>query len=75
MHAKERVIRKGKTSDGETVNTRDEGGMGKNIIHDTSTTTMGPTSEDLRTKEAREAVQDHQTRRLTKPQQMSTIPR
>ena len=73
MNVEERVIHKRKVQDGETANTWDEGGIGKNIIYDTSTTTMRPTSEDLRTREAGEAIQDHQTRRLTKPQQMSTI--
>ena len=65
MYAKKRVIRKGKALDSETVNTRDEGKMGKNIIYDTSTTTMRPTCEKLRTREAREVVQDHQIRGLT----------
>ena len=73
MHAEKRVIRKRKMQDGEIANVRDEGGIGTNIIHNTSTTTMGPTSEDLRNREAVEAVQDHKTKRLTKPQQMSTI--
>ena len=65
MHAEKRVIRKGKAPDSETANTRDEGRMGKNIIHDTSTTTMRPTCEMLRTRETGEAVQDHQIRGLT----------
>jgi hypothetical protein len=59
MHAEKRVIRKGKASDSETANTRDEGRRSKNIIHDTSTTTMRPTSEKFRTREAGQAIQDH----------------
>ena len=52
MDSEERMISKRKVSDGETVNARDERRIGKNIIHDTSTTTMGPTSEELRTRQA-----------------------
>ena len=47
-----------KVRDGKIKNERDEGGHRENIVHNTSTTTMWPTSEEFGSRKAREYIQD-----------------
>lgn len=61
-NTKESMVSKREAQDGEAANKGDEGGRGKSIVNNTSTPTMRPASKYLRTRKARETVQDHKTR-------------
>ncbi len=47
VNTEDSMVRKRKAQNGDTVNVRDERGIGEDIINNTSTPTMRPTSEEL----------------------------
>ncbi len=57
--AKEDMVSQKKVRDSKAANERSEGGSRENIVNNTSTTTMWPTSEESRSRKARESIQDH----------------
>ena len=50
MSTEESMVSKREAQNGETANTRNKRGTNQNIINNTSTTSMRPTSKDLRTR-------------------------